>query len=124
MLFESNRLILRRVFRARVEGLEHLPAEGPLLITPNHGSFLDPLAIGAVLSWQHLRRVYWAGWTGILFNGPCGRIFRRATQTIPVDPERGRTSTDGILSPGSGRKHTNSRLGVVSAMRSNQSATR
>jgi 1-acyl-sn-glycerol-3-phosphate acyltransferase len=32
--------------RMRVEGLEHLPAEGPVLIAPNHDSQMDPVVIG------------------------------------------------------------------------------
>ena len=93
VIFALNRLVMRAVFRVRAEGLEHLPAEGPLLITPNHGSFLDPMAIGAVLSWQQVQRLYWAGWTGIMFRGPISRTISRASQTVPVDPEHGLTST-------------------------------
>jgi len=93
VIFAINGLIMRGVFRVKVDGLEHLPAEGAMLITPNHESFLDPMAIGAVLSWQQMQRIYWAGWTGIMFKGPIGRTFSRASQTIPVDPERGLTST-------------------------------
>ncbi|MEA2223764.1 MAG: 1-acyl-sn-glycerol-3-phosphate acyltransferase [Solirubrobacteraceae bacterium] len=32
--------------RLEVEGLEHLPAEGPLLIVGNHDSYWDPVVIG------------------------------------------------------------------------------
>jgi 1-acyl-sn-glycerol-3-phosphate acyltransferase len=32
--------------RMRVEGLEHLPAEGPVLVAPNHDSQMDPVVIG------------------------------------------------------------------------------
>jgi 1-acyl-sn-glycerol-3-phosphate acyltransferase len=32
--------------RLRVEGLEHLPAEGPTLLAPNHDSQMDPVLIG------------------------------------------------------------------------------
>ena len=38
-------------------------------------------------------RLYWAGWTGLLFRGPLTRLFSRAAQVLPVDPERGLTST-------------------------------
>jgi 1-acyl-sn-glycerol-3-phosphate acyltransferase len=30
----------------RVEGLEHLPADGPVLVAPNHDSQMDPVVIG------------------------------------------------------------------------------
>ncbi len=93
LLFGLNRLLMRGIFRVRAEGLEHLPGDGPFLITPNHASFLDPFAIAAVLSWQQLQQLYWAGWTGLLFRGPVTKMFSRATQTVPVDPEHGLTST-------------------------------
>ena len=32
--------------RTRVEGLEHLPADGPVLVVPNHDSQMDPVVIG------------------------------------------------------------------------------
>ncbi|HET6521122.1 MAG TPA: AMP-binding protein, partial [Geminicoccaceae bacterium] len=92
-LFGLNRAVMRGAFRLRVQGLDRLPAEGPLLLTPNHASYLDPFAIAAALPWRQLRRTYWAGWTGLLFRGPLTRAFSRATQVVPVDPERGLSST-------------------------------
>ncbi len=93
VLFALNRVLMRGLFRLRVEGQEHLPAEGPWLLAPNHASYLDPFAIAAALSWSQLRRLYWAGWTGLLFRGPVTRLFSRAARVLPVDPERGLTST-------------------------------
>jgi long-chain acyl-CoA synthetase len=84
---------MRGLFRVRAEGLEHVPKDGPFLIAPNHASYLDPFAIAAVLSWQQLQQVYWAGWSGLLFRGPVTRTFSRITQVVPVDTERGLTST-------------------------------
>jgi long-chain acyl-CoA synthetase len=62
-------------------------------MTPNHESYLDPFALCAVLPWQQLRQLYWAGWVGLLFRGPLTRLFSRLFQVLPVDPERGLTST-------------------------------
>jgi len=39
-------LIVRRWGRLQVEGLEHLPLEGPLLIVANHDSYWDPVVVG------------------------------------------------------------------------------
>ncbi len=36
--------------RLHVEGLEHLPAEGPVLVAPNHDSQMDPVVIGLAAS--------------------------------------------------------------------------
>ena len=46
----------------------------------------------AVLPWEQLRHLYWAGWAGLLFRDrspACSAVF----QVLPVDPERGLTST-------------------------------
>ncbi|HEV8308348.1 MAG TPA: lysophospholipid acyltransferase family protein [Methylomirabilota bacterium] len=38
-------LATRALFRIRFEGVEHVPAAGPVLLTPNHVSYMDPLLI-------------------------------------------------------------------------------
>lgn len=43
------RLVLRTVFGFRVEGGDHEPRTGPLLIVSNHVSELDPLVVGSAL---------------------------------------------------------------------------
>jgi 1-acyl-sn-glycerol-3-phosphate acyltransferase len=53
------RLIARAVARARVEGLEHLPASGPLILAPNHASNADPVVVGALLTPRLGRRIHW-----------------------------------------------------------------
>jgi long-chain acyl-CoA synthetase len=95
-LYGINRIVMRVLFRARVQDLKRVPDEGPLLITPNHLSYLDPFVIAAALPWRYARNVYWAGWSGLLFRGPLTRLFSRACQVVPVDPERGLTSTLAI----------------------------
>jgi 1-acyl-sn-glycerol-3-phosphate acyltransferase len=35
--------------RLRVEGLEHVPASGPVLVAPNHDSQMDPVIIGLAI---------------------------------------------------------------------------
>jgi long-chain acyl-CoA synthetase len=88
LVFAFVRLAMRTAFRLRVAGQERLPAEGPLVITPNHASYLDPLAVAAALPWRRLRNTYWAGWVGVLHTGPLRRFVSRATQVFPVDPDR------------------------------------
>ncbi len=87
-LFAINRFIMTRLFRLEAEGHENLPATGPYLMAPTHGSLLDPFAIGAALDYPRLRRTYWAGWTGIVFNTPLRRWFSRICQVVPIDPDR------------------------------------
>ncbi|WGF87648.1 AMP-binding protein [Marinivivus vitaminiproducens] len=86
-------LIMRLVFRLKVEGQEHLPAEGPFLLTPNHVSYLDPPVLAAALPTHIVRRVVWAGWTGVMFNTAPMRLVSRICRVVPVDAERGVTTT-------------------------------
>ena len=39
------RLAARGLFRIRFEGVEHVPPSGPVVITPNHVSFMDPVLV-------------------------------------------------------------------------------
>ena len=48
------------IFRLRVEGADRLP-DAPIVIAPNHASYLDAPAIVAALPWQRLRQTYWGG---------------------------------------------------------------
>jgi len=83
-----TRLAVRVLYRLRVSGAEGLPADTPLVITPNHASYLDPLAVVGALPWRRLRDTYWAGWVGRLFAGPVSRAMSRVTCVFPVDPDR------------------------------------
>ena len=38
--------VIRRWARLEVEGLEHMPEQGPVLLAGNHDSYWDPVAIG------------------------------------------------------------------------------
>jgi len=83
----SLRLAMRVVFRLKVGGRQHLPAR-PFVICPNHVSYMDAFALAAALPHRHLRHSYFAGWTGLLFATPLERLFSRAAQIVPVDPDR------------------------------------
>lgn len=41
------------VYRLRTEGVEHVPAQGAVLIVANHQSFYDPPAIGGAITHRH-----------------------------------------------------------------------
>src|SRR5208283_181338 len=84
-LYGLNWTVMRGLFRLRVSGAENLPATGAFLITPNHVSDLDGMAIAAALPWSRFRRVYWAGDALRLFSSPLARLFSRAMHVSPVD---------------------------------------
>lgn len=79
-------------FHLRAEGLECLPAEGPILLCPNHVSYLDPFALGIALPPARLRRTFWSGWTGVAFNTRLRRLFSRVARILPVDADRAAAS--------------------------------
>jgi long-chain acyl-CoA synthetase len=91
-MFAVDHLVMRLVFRVEVRGLDNLP-HGPIVIAPNHVSYLDPAAVAAALPWQRLSETYWGGWTGTLFTNFLMRWFSRLTHVVPVDPQRGAMSS-------------------------------
>jgi len=84
-LYALNRLLMRGLFRLHVSGVEKLPEIGAFVITPNHVSDLDGLAIAAALPWSQFRRLYWAGDLVRMFSNPLNRLFCRAIHVFPVD---------------------------------------
>jgi long-chain acyl-CoA synthetase len=91
-LFTLSRWLMRGVFRLRVVGREALP-DGPVVLVANHVSLLDPLALSAALGWRRLSRVYWGGWTGLVFRDPLMRAISRLWRVLPVEPQRGFASS-------------------------------
>ncbi len=94
-IFALVRPLMRLLFGVSVAGLENVAGDEPLVIAPNHASYLDPLALATALPWRRLRRTYWAGWVGVLYTGPLTRFLSGATQVMPVDPDRDLASAIG-----------------------------
>jgi long-chain acyl-CoA synthetase len=83
----------RLLFRVEGHGMENIPDDTPYVLTPNHTSFLDAPIVASVLSYKHLRQVYWAGSNDIMFTSRLMRLISRASQTMPVaGDETGRSS--------------------------------
>jgi long-chain acyl-CoA synthetase len=87
-MFALNRALAKKVFHLQVDGAEHLPREGPFVLTPNHISFLDPFAVAAALDYRWLRHTYWAGRVGAAFSNPLTRRISRLAQAFPIDSHR------------------------------------
>lgn len=87
-LYAVIKLAMRLLFRLEVRGRSTIPKDEPLVFTPNHASYLDPLTLAAAFEWRELRRMHWAGWTGLLHSNWFMRAVSRAANVLPVDPDR------------------------------------
>ena len=76
------RAIMSIVCRVRIEGIEHVPRTGPVIVAPNHVSVLDGPAVSAVVGthrWRATRNLIAAE----VFEGVIGWILRQARQ-VPI----------------------------------------
>ena len=102
-LYLIDRILMRVLFRLRVEGAENLPAEGPYVLTANHASDLDALAIIAALDYRRARRLYWAGDAIRLFRKRWLDLLWRALHVFPADdrfPARTLAAGEAVLARG------------------------
>lgn len=87
---------LRVAFRPWVEGLDHLPEEGPVILASNHLSFSDSVFLPLVVP----RRVTFLAksdyFTGKGVKGRATAAFFRAAGMVPVDRTGGRASEAAI----------------------------
>jgi long-chain acyl-CoA synthetase len=72
--------------RVRIAGREHLPANGPYILAPNHQSFLDGFFLAAALPLRHVRKLFFVG-AAELFVSPLMRWLARTMNIVPVDPD-------------------------------------
>ena len=83
--------ILRFFFRVRVEGAEHVPAQGPAILASNHLSFCDSFFLPMVLR----RRVTFVA-KAEYFEDPKTAWFFRAVGQIPIKRSGGSASQGAL----------------------------
>jgi 1-acyl-sn-glycerol-3-phosphate acyltransferase len=90
--------LLRLIFRPRVEGVEHIPAEGAALVAGNHLSFSDHFLMPAIVP----RRITFLAkaeyFTGRGLKGRVTAAFFRGAGQIPVDRSGGKSSEAALRS--------------------------
>lgn len=82
------RWIARAFFALSVEGEEHIPQSGPVILAPNHVSYLDPFLVGSSVQ----RRIHFMAKKELFRNPFIGWILRHL-QAYPVTRERVDLST-------------------------------
>ena len=81
--------LLKFLFRLRCEGIENMPAQGPVILCCNHNANIDPVLLGAVLN----RKLnFMAKYE--LFKIPLFRTFMKGLGAFPV--HRGAGDKDAI----------------------------
>jgi 1-acyl-sn-glycerol-3-phosphate acyltransferase len=76
----SVRFLSRLYFGLSLRGIEHIPADGPLLITPNHQMYADPVLVTIPVR----RPVHYMTWDAV-FRIPLLSGFIRLLRAFPVD---------------------------------------
>jgi len=74
----------RTLYRLRVEGREHVPAHGPLILVANHASFFDGFILAAALPKRSVQQVFYMGFEWF-FRHPVLAWWGRGVRAIPVD---------------------------------------
>lgn len=103
--------LLRLLFRPRIEGLEHIPQEGPAIVAGNHLSFSDHFLMPVMLK----RRITFLAkqeyFTGPGLKGRLTAAFFRAVGQIPVD-RSGKEAGQAAIREGLGVLRKNELLGI------------
>lgn len=79
-------LAARVLLRLRVTGREHLPVAGPVILSPNHQSYLDAFLLVSALPFRLLRNLFFVG-ASEYFATPLRAWVARKINLIPIDPD-------------------------------------
>jgi long-chain acyl-CoA synthetase len=79
-------LIARDRFQLKVSGIEKLPKEGTYILSSNHQSYLDPVALAGVLPRDAFVNCFAVG-TSEIFGTGIMRKLARAVRVVVVDPD-------------------------------------
>ncbi|MER0242143.1 lysophospholipid acyltransferase family protein [Streptomyces sp. HSW2009] len=90
-------VLMRVLFRPKVEGAEHIPGDGPVILAGNHVTFIDSMFVSLIVK----RPVYFIGKdeyvTGKGIKGRLMAWFFRTSGMIPVDRDGGRGGVAALM---------------------------
>jgi long-chain acyl-CoA synthetase len=76
--------VFRALYRLRIEGREHIPAGGPLILVANHASYFDAFILVAALPLRVAQQLFYLGFEWF-FRHPVLAWWGRGVRVIPVD---------------------------------------
>jgi 1-acyl-sn-glycerol-3-phosphate acyltransferase len=88
--------ILRLIFRPWVQGLDHVPLEGPAILASNHLSFSDSIFLPLVVPRKITFLAKSDYFTGRGVKGRAKSSFMKSVGQVPVDRSGGRASEAAI----------------------------
>ncbi|HVO78802.1 MAG TPA: AMP-binding protein [Candidatus Bathyarchaeia archaeon] len=86
ILLQLAQLMLRDLFRLKIEGVEKLPPSGPFILSPNHQSYIDAPVVVACLPWRTMRDAFYVG-TSEIFGSKLMRRIAESFRLIVIDPD-------------------------------------
>lgn len=75
-----SRLVFKLFFRLKIEGADHVPVSGPVILAANHASFLDPVLVGCSIQ----REIYFMARKTLMNNRFTKWLFNNLN-TVPID---------------------------------------
>jgi 1-acyl-sn-glycerol-3-phosphate acyltransferase len=84
--------LFKAIWRPDVEGLEHIPAEGPLILASNHLSFADSIVIPVVVPRKVVFMAKSDYFTGPGLKGRAIKAWFNGLDMIPVDRDDNRSA--------------------------------
>jgi long-chain acyl-CoA synthetase len=79
-------LLASDFYQLRVEGLEKLPTDRPVIISSNHQSFIDPVVLASLLPWSVFRKSFAVGTSEIFGSGFMSHL-AKWIRVVSVDPD-------------------------------------
>lgn len=88
--------VLRAVWRPTVEGLEHVPRTGPVILASNHLSFIDSVVIPAVAPRKVVFLAKSDYFTGTGIKGRITKAWFESLGMLPVDRDDTKSALDSL----------------------------
>ena len=88
--------LFKAIWRPDVQGLEHIPAEGPVILASNHLSFADSIVIPVVVPRKVVFMAKSDYFTGPGLKGRAIKAWFEMLDMIPVDRDDSRSALEAI----------------------------